>query len=99
MAYRYCLQCISLGVYNVSGGPNNEPQIEIPLPESVRKEASVALLRPVYGYATELLTKYGELIGSLDEPQKPIGDNGGYSCDFTFEFVTMEGCDIYIPLN
>ncbi|MBQ4610677.1 MAG: hypothetical protein IJB30_02990 [Clostridia bacterium] len=99
MGYELFVDGVSLGVYNVSGGPNNEPQIEIPLPESVRKEASVALLRPVYGYATELLTKYGELIGSLDEPQKPIGDNGGYSCDFTFEFVTMEGCDIYIPLN
>ena len=99
MEYELFVDGVSLGVYNVSGGPNNEPQIEIPLPESVRKEASIALLRPVYGYATELLTEHGELIGSLDEPQKPIGDNGGYSCDFTFEQVTMEDCDIYIPLN
>lgn len=99
MDYELFVDGVSLGIYTVSGGPNNEPQIEIQLPESARKGASIALLRPVYGYATELLTEYGELIGSLDEPQKPIGDNGGYSYDFTFEQITMEGCDIYIPLN
>ena len=99
MDYELFVDGVSLGVYTVSGGPNNEPQIEIQLMESARKGASIALLRPVYGYATELLTEHGELIGSLDEQQKPIGENGGYSYDFTFEHVTMEGCDIYIPLN
>lgn len=99
MDYELFVDGVSLGIYTVSGGPNNEPQIEIQLTESARKGASIALLRPVYGYATELLTEHGELIGSLDEPQKPIGDNGGYSYDFTFEQITMEGCDIYIPLN
>jgi len=36
------------------------------------------------------------LIGSLDEPQRAPE---GSSYDFTFQQVTLEGCDIYIPLN
>ncbi len=99
MEYELFVDGVSLGIYTVSGGPNNEPQIEILLPESARKEASIALLRPVYGYATELLTHDGKLIGSLDEPQKAPVNTGGHGYDFTFEHVTMEGCDIFIPLN
>jgi len=56
MDYELFVDGVSLGVYRVGGGPNNEPCIEINLTESVRAGASVALLRPVYGYATELLT-------------------------------------------
>lgn len=99
MDYELFVDGVSLGVYTVSGGPNNEPQIEILLPESARKDASIALLRPVYGYATELLTHDGKLIGSLDEPQMAPVNTGGHGYDLTFEHVTMEGCDIFIPLN
>lgn len=96
MEYELLVDRVSLGVQRVTGGQNSEPCIEIRLTESVCKDAGIALLRPVYSYATELLTEDGKLIGSFDETQSaPIGDG----CDFTLEHVAIKGGDIYIPLS